>query len=325
MRARRILALGLSAASALALLAVPGRAEATPEAPAELAGAVATDLSALAPNTTAAGEGVVVEAKFVSSLGWVKPGEGYPFRVLLYNETASPVTGISVTVTAPAGATFLAASDPTATVTGATITWAPADLPAASSDAPATVALVVEARSLGLGEDPEVVWKDLSASATLTYDGGPSDGVTSTTHGPKVIPPDPAYDTARYGDRPFPVVPVQYYDRAPETPGSAQLLAQKLNDPATPGSTFNLYQELSYGQLFPQASVPSAGIASAGFEDTDFEFSTIERRTSSSWQSCWLFAGCLTVEVGRVVAGLVARFEGCVESLTDVCMIAFLC
>ena len=56
-----------------------------------------------------------------------------------------------------------------------------------------------------------------------------------------------------------------------------------------------------------------------------FEFSTIERRTSSSWQSCWLFADCLTVEVGRVVAGLVARFEGCVESLTDACMIAFLC
>ena len=37
---------------------------------------------------------------------------------------------------------------------------------------------------------------------------------TSTSHGPKVIPPAERFETARYGDRPFPVVPVQYTDRA---------------------------------------------------------------------------------------------------------------
>ena len=139
---------------------------------------------------------------------------------------------------------------------------------------------MVEARAKGLGEDAQIVWKNLSTAATLTYTGGPAGGVTSTTHGPKVIPPDPAYDTARYGDRPFPVVPVAYVDRAPEQAGSAQLLAKKLNDPATPGSTFNLYQELSFGQLFPQAAVPSVGIASAGFEyEPGFEFTALDPAT----------------------------------------------
>src|SRR6185295_17734692 len=37
---------------------------------------------------------------------------------------------------------------------------------------------------------------------------------------------------------------------------------------------YNLYQEMSYGQLFPYADVPSAGIATAGFDYTPgFDFS----------------------------------------------------
>ena len=232
------------------------------------------------PNTTAAGDGVIIEAKFVSSLGWVKPGEGYPFRVLVHNTTATPVTGATVSIPAPDGVVFLHANDPAATVDDAQISWHPAGLAGGTAAAPSSATLVVEARAKGLGEDPQIVWKNLSTAATLTYAGGPAGGVTSITHGPKVIPPDPAYDTARYGDRPFPVVPVAYVDRAPEQAGSAQLLAKKLNDPATPGSTFNLYQELSFGQLFPQAAIPSAGIASAGFEyEPGFEFTTLDPAT----------------------------------------------
>ena len=56
-----------------------------------------------------------------------------------------------------------------------------------------------------------IVWRDLSTTAVMTVS---SSGTTAVSHGPKVIPPSEVYDTARYGDRPFPVVPVQYTDRA---------------------------------------------------------------------------------------------------------------
>ena len=39
-----------------------------------------------------------------------------------------------------------------------------------------------------------------------------------------------------------------------------------LNSPTYDGSTFNLYQEMSYGQLFPDGTVPSAGVATAGWD-----------------------------------------------------------
>ena len=88
-----------------------------------------------------------------------------------------------------------------------------------------------------------------------------------------MIPPKGGYETARYGDRPFPVVPVDYPDRSHEPASSAGKLAGKINDPENPGSTFNLYQEMSYGQLFPNGTVPSAGIASASWDyEPGFEF-----------------------------------------------------
>ena len=108
-------------------------------------------------------------------------------------------------------------------------------------------------------QDPQIVWKDLSSTATLG-------DVTATSHGPKVIPPSGGYETARYGDRPFPVVPVDFSDRAHGAGSSAGRLATKINDPETPGSTFNLYQEMSYGQLFPHGTVPSDGVATAGWD-----------------------------------------------------------
>jgi len=84
-----------------------------------------------------------------------------------------------------------------------------------------------------------------------------------------VIPPAGGFETARYGDRPFPVVPVDYSDRAHDVAAStASKLASKINDPATPGSTFNLYQEISFGQLFPHATVPSDGVTTAGWTGT---------------------------------------------------------
>ena len=85
--------------------------------------------------------------------------------------------------------------------------------------------------------------------------------------GPKVIPPKETFDTARYGDRPFPVVPVDWFDRKHEAATHGRVASRDMiNSPGFDGSTFNLYQEMSYGQLFPNGTVPSAGIASRGWD-----------------------------------------------------------
>ena len=179
----------------------------------------------------------VLENSFVSSVGWVKPGEAYPFTVRVKNFQPSPVTGARVTIAAPDGTTV------------ANPTWDAGSIPAATEDGPGIAEHVFEAKADGLAQDPQIAWKDLSSTATLSYDGG--EAVESRGHGPKVIPPSGGYETSRYGDRPFPVVPVDYADRSHEPASTAGKLAGKINDPENPGSTRNLYQEMSYGQLFP--------------------------------------------------------------------------
>ncbi len=138
----------------------------------------------------------------------------------------------------------------------------------------ATRTLVVESAADTTAKDPQVVWKNIASTASAS-----ATGLTATaparSHGPKVIPADPngSYDSARFGDRPFPVVPVEFADRkynggTPANPvpalggagpNTAEALAKAINDPANPGSTFNLFQEMSYGQLFPKGTVPALG------------------------------------------------------------------
>src|SRR5918999_743653 len=209
---------------------------------------------------------LVLENSFVSSVGWVQPGAAYPFRVFVRNYTASSVSGARVTIPAPDGTTFtgvttLSASD-TASISGGTITWTLGTVPAAVGGVPAIKTLVVQARTDTLGLDPQIVWKDLSSTATLSYG---STTITSRSRGPKVIPPGVQYETARYGYRPFAVVPADYFDRKHKAVHTGDALSDKVNSPDVPGSTFNLYQEMSYGQLFPNGTVPSSGLASAGW------------------------------------------------------------
>ncbi len=267
---------------AAALGPVPGAERSRPAAAAPEA--VTAEPAPAGVNTTAVGEGIVVENTFVSSVGWVKPGEEYPFRVLVRNVRGTDATGVTVRVTPADGARFLDESSPSAAIDAdGAINWTIGTLPAGTAEAPTVVTLVVDARSESLGEDPEIVWKDISSDATLTYEDGPDGGVTSTSHGPKVIPRDSRYDTARYGDRPFPVVPVDYTDRSHEAGHTGEVLSDKINSRDVPGSTFNLYQEISYGQLFPQGFVPSATIASAGFDYAPgFDFSTIDTETPNT-------------------------------------------
>jgi M6 family metalloprotease-like protein len=198
--------------------------------------------------------GLTVENSFVSAVGWVKPGDTYPSRIIVTNPTALPVAGATVTVTAPQGSTITKAG--TATPNAASYTW---DVGTLAADASRT--LVLESKAASTTEVPTIVWRDLSSTATLTAAGATG---TVSSHGPKVIPPGEEFDTARYGDRPFPVVPVAYTDR--DYAAHDRTLDTVINDPAYEGSTFNLYQEMSLGQLYPEGSVPSTGIATAGFD-----------------------------------------------------------
>ncbi|MBA2275820.1 MAG: immune inhibitor A [Chloroflexi bacterium] len=222
---------------------------------------------------------LLIENSFVSSVGWVKPGDTYPFRVFVRNFTDTARSNVQVTIPAPDGARFTDATalsgsgSVTIAAGGGSLIWAIGNLPAATTAGPSVATLVVEARAGTLTSHPEIVWKDLSSTATLTYNGGPG-GLTSESHGPKVIPPGGDFETSRYGDKPFPMVPVDYRDRKHDAGNSGEVLSRAVNSEDAPGSTYNLYQEMSYGQLFPFGSVPSAGIASAGFDYAPgFEFS----------------------------------------------------
>ena len=219
----------------------------------------ADDAGARAVTVASRATGLVLHNSFVSSVGWVKPGETYPSTLTVSNPTKGTLAGGTVTVTAPKGTSFLKSSGPgTHSTTARSIRW---QVPAIKKGGQAR--LVVEQRAASVTQLPTVVWRDLSTRATLSAAGRTS---TSTSHGPKVIPPDERFDTARYGDRPFPVVPVQYVDRAYTENHNGEDLEKVINSPKLKGSTFNLFQEMSLGQLFPNGTVPSAGIASADFD-----------------------------------------------------------
>ncbi len=77
----------------------------------------------------------VLENSFVSSVGWVKPGEAYPFTVRVKNFQPSPVTGARVTIAAPDGTTV------------ANPTWDAGSIPAATEDGPGVAEHVFEAKA----------------------------------------------------------------------------------------------------------------------------------------------------------------------------------
>lgn len=220
---------------------------------------------------------LTLHASYVSSTGWVKPGETYPFRVRLSNNTQAAVENLKVSIPSVPSVSFTKAlslgDSGTVNSTSTQVDWSLALLEAGQS-----ATLVVEAQAASLEQDPRVVWKDLSVTANLS-----SDGLTlsSATHGPKVIPPQSSFESARFGDKPFPMVLVDYLDPilGKHSPDSqASVLDTVVNDPDYPGSTFNLYQEMSYGQLFPYGTVPSAGIASAGWDyEHGFDFTKAQR------------------------------------------------
>lgn len=250
-------------------------------------GSAAEEEVPVAPlQVTSTAAGVGLEASFVSSTGWVKPGDAYPFRVFVDNTSDTAATDVTVTVPVPPSTTFVEAvplqDAGEATIDGdGTIRWTIPEVPAATESGPTRLTLVVQAAAASLADDPEVVWKDLSATATLTSG---EDTLTSTTHGPKVIPPAGGFETARYGDKPFAIVQVDYADRKHKDEHTGQSLETVVNDPEFVGSTFNLYQEMSFGQLYPDGLIPAKDLATAGFDyEPGFDFTT---RPVTSQNTC---------------------------------------
>ena len=236
----------------------------------------AEDAGAGAVTVAAAATDLQIQNSFVSSVGWVKPGEKYPSRIILTNPAETAATGVKVTVGAPRGTAFIGARAAVGSVnrTSDLVTWTLTVPKASEQGAPGTAVLVLEHEADTLAEEPTLVWRDLSTRAKLVSTSG---NQTVMSHGPKVIPQGEQYDTARYGDRPFPVVPVDYLDRKHQPEHTGQQLADKINSPDLPGSTFNLFQEISLGQLFPNGTVPSAGVATADFTyEPGFPFTHLE-------------------------------------------------
>jgi immune inhibitor A len=230
--------------------------------------------------------GLVLENTFVSAVGWVKPGETYPFRIFVKNFDDVARSGAVVTVPPVDGTTFTRVTPDagSATIENGMIDWNVGDVPARTAAGPAMRTLVVEARADTLGQDPEIVWKTISSTATLTWSGGTP--VRSTSKGPKVVPPEAQYETARYGFRPFPVVPVDYRDRKHDASHSAERLLAVINSKDVPGSTYNLFQEMSFGQLHPAGGVGSAAISTATFDNSVWK--SPHRRASG-------YAGAFTI------------------------------
>jgi immune inhibitor A len=74
------------------------------------------------PSSASAAD-LVLTNSFVSSTGWVKPGDRYPFTLRVRNPAGAAVDGGTVTVPAPAGTTFSDPAGDAASVAGGTLTW----------------------------------------------------------------------------------------------------------------------------------------------------------------------------------------------------------
>ncbi len=234
---------------------------------------------AVVSNTVTSG-GLTVTAKVFTSGGWVLPGGSFPL-VLSYSAGESGAPASTISVTLHPASVFEQATPPPASGTGVAGSPLVFNLPA--QDANAVGKIIVEARGKSLAEDPEVVWKDISADVTVAVSG--QSPVAARTHGPKVT----TLETARYGDRPFPVVMVQYQDikhcTGPGTPlpecvgaHTAETLDEKINSQTTGTSLWQLYQDMSFGQLYPIGTVsPPMGSGTVPFAaDYVHKFSTLQ-------------------------------------------------
>ena len=117
---------------------------------------------------------LVVDNSFVSAVGWVKPGETYPFRVFVKNYTRlrrSAPRSRSRRRRDGLHACYGGSGVGIATFTPGSVTLDVGSVPARTAAGPTVKTLIVEARARTLGEDAHVVWKNISTTASLTYTG----------------------------------------------------------------------------------------------------------------------------------------------------------
>ena len=227
---------------------------------------------ALLASGAAAGDDSSFEALYLSATGWVAPGETYPFTMDYAVEPL--VDGATLSVILPEHAVFVDASLPPDGGDGSAgnpLLW---NLAAGSSGR-----IIVRSRAFDLSEEPTMVWRDLSAEATFetTLGGNLLQSITSRTLGPKCT----THRTARYGVRPFPLVMVEYQDIShctgagtpfPECTGdhTGDALDHAVNSRTSGSSLWQLYQDMSFGQLEPVGEVrPEPGTLDETWLDTE--------------------------------------------------------
>jgi M6 family metalloprotease-like protein len=223
--------------------------------------------------------GLTLLARVFTGGGWVKPGETFPV-VLTYEAGDTGATNATITVTLHSSAVFLDSIPAPNSGNGTSGSPLVFNIPAVAPNGTGQIA--IEARAKDLTEDPEVIWKDISSDITLAASG--QSAVSAHTHGPKVT----TLETARYGDRPFPVVMVQYQDIKhctdaedpfPECTGNhtAEALNESINSRTSGKSLWQLYHDESFGQLYIEGAVrPVPNSADKTFGDDagyNFHFS----------------------------------------------------
>ena len=237
----------------------------------------ADDAGAGAVTVAAAATGLQIQNSFVSSVGWVKPGEKYPSRIILTNPADKPAADVKVTVGAPRGTSFIGARAASGTVSRSAdlVTWTVKSVPAAKDGQPGTATLILEhqADTLERGAHPGV--------ARPQHEGQAGGRFRQPDRAQPRAQGHPAGRAVRHRAVRRPAVPGRAGRlHGPQAPGGSHrrdARRRRSTPPTSSGSTFNLYQEMSLGQLFPNGTVPSAGIATADFTyEPGFPFTQLE-------------------------------------------------
>ncbi|MEX2556898.1 MAG: immune inhibitor A domain-containing protein [Actinomycetota bacterium] len=211
-----------------------------------------------------------VRAQFVSERGWVAPGEEYIHEIEYRNISGSAATGATITETLPANAVFVSSTPAPTSRSGNMITWKIGSI-ASGLDWPAGAKaanrILVTARAKTFKENPQIVHHDLSATAVLTQSG--KSALSSTTHGPRVT----TQETARFGDRPFPVVLVDYVDFKHSPAAAGWTFYNRISNPNNPASIYTHYQNMSFGQLYPQGELAALNAKTTAFTEDTYKWS----------------------------------------------------
>ena len=248
-----------------------------------------------------------VRAQFISERGWVAPGEEYIHEIEYRNVSGAAATGAKIVETLPSNAVFVSSIPKPDSVSGNTFTWnigSIADGLEWPSGAKAGNRILITARAETFKENPQVVHRDLSATAVLSQAG--KSALSSTTHGPRVS----TLDTARYGDRPFPVVLVDYLDFKHSPAATGWTFHNRISNKHNPASLYTHYQNMSYGQLYPDGRLAALNAETTAFTEDTFKWSN----PYLSGNSC---TGITTVPPDVVGQGPTTTFTPPTERIVD--------